>query len=133
MREVLSLRVASSAVAMPAATKPAWGNPQRFLVAGLVLLLLSATATVILYLQYPAHFVGLPPPEAERQRVQGMSTVQTMQYFEQWILPGIDLREAGSIQNRRSMVYLGMVPLAGVGAIGLILMAVGWARMSRKP
>ena len=95
MREVQSLRPAPASSTTPAATKPAWGNPQRFLVAGLVVFLLAAIAAVILYIQFPTHFAGLPSPEAERQRVKSMSTLETMRYFHQWILPGIEISRAG--------------------------------------
>ncbi len=132
MREIQALRPAPVAGSMPAAEKPAWGNPQRFLVAGLVVCLLAAIAAVILYTQFPAHFAGIASPEKVRQHVKGLSPQGTRQYFHQWILPGIDIPEQAVVQSKRSSVYLGMAALACLGAIGLILAGVGVAGIVRR-
>jgi hypothetical protein len=100
--------------------------------AGLIILLLAAISAVILYEQFPSHFVGLPSPEAERQRVKSMPLQETRLYFHRWILPGIDIFEQSGVQSRRSMVYLGMATVAGLGAIGLILVGVGAAGIVRR-
>ena len=54
-------------------------------------------------------------------------TLETMRYFHGRILPGIELRESAEVKNQRSRVYLGMATLAGLAAIGAILMVVGIA------
>lgn len=100
--------------------------------AGLVVFLLAAIAAVILYEQFPAHFAGLPAPEWERQRVKRMSVEDTRRYFQRWILPGIEIYEQSGIQGRRSVVFLGMATLAGLGAIGLMLAGVGVAGIVRR-
>jgi len=132
MREVRCLRPAPASETTPADTKPAWGNSQRFLVAGLVVVLLAAVAAIILYRQSPTYFVGLPSPEAERQFVERLPILATLQYFHQRILPGIDIPEPAWVQSKRSMVSLGMATLSGVGAIGLILLGVGVAGIVRR-
>ena len=132
MREVQNLRPAPLSGELPAAEITAWGNPQRFLVAGLVVCSLAALAAVILYIQFPAHFAGLPSPETVRQHVKGLSTLETRRYFHQWILPGIDISEQAEVQSKRSMVNLGMAAIACLGAIGLILAAVGVAGIARR-
>ncbi len=116
----------------PLATKPAWGNPQRFLVAGLVVVLLAVIAAIILYHQFPTYFAGLRSPEDERKLVKSLSTLETKLYFEKWILPGIDIPEPAWVQAQRSMVSLGMAAMSGVGAIGLILLGVGVAGIVRR-
>jgi hypothetical protein len=131
MREVQDLRQAP--VAAPAAPKPAWGNPQRFLAVGLVVFLLAAIAAVIVQGQIPVqHLVGFRSPEAERQWVKGLSLVDSIQYFQQRILPGIEIPEQSGSQSQRSMVYLGLAALAGLAAVGLILAAVGVAGIVRR-
>lgn len=132
MREVQSLRRAAGSAEMPESPRPAWGNSQRFLVAGLAVFLLAAIAAVILYIQFPPHFAGLRSPDDERKLVERMSTLETMRYFQQWILPGIDIPEQGGFQSTRSMVYLGMATLAGLGAIGLVLVGIGVAGIVRR-
>jgi len=132
MREVQGLRPAPVSSTTPVGTETIWGNPQRFLVAGLAVFLLAALAAIILYVQFPTHFAGLPSPEAVRQHVKSMPTQETMQYFHRWILPGIEIREPPVFQNRRNMVYLGMATLAGLAAVGLILAGVGVARIVRR-
>ena len=37
--------------------------------------------------------------------------LETMQYFHQWILPGIEIPEQAEVQSKRSMVYLGMAAI----------------------
>ncbi|MGO9114100.1 MAG: hypothetical protein ACLP9L_33205 [Thermoguttaceae bacterium] len=56
----------------------------------------------------------------------------TIQYFHQWILPGIDIREFGGSESKRKMVYLGMATVAVVGAIGLILAGFGIVGVVRR-
>jgi len=101
------------------------------LVVGLVIFLLAALAAVILYKQLPARFAGLPSPEAERQRVKRMSIEETRLYFQRVILPGIEVYEQSGVKGRRNEVYLGVATLAGLGAIGLILIGVGVAGIVR--
>ena len=132
MRAIRSLRPASASNTTPAATKPAWGNPQRFLVAGLVVVLLAAIAAAILYIQFPAHFAGMPSPETVRQHVKSMSIKDTRFYFHRWLEPGIDISERADVQRNRSQVYLGMAALAVLAAIGLILAGVGAAGIVRR-
>jgi hypothetical protein len=132
MREVQSLRLAPISRTKPVAAKPAWGNPQRFLVVGLVLVLLAAITAIILDRQFPTRFAGLPSPETERQFVRSLPTVDTIRYFRQGILPGIEIHEHSGRESRRNMVYLGLTALAGVGAIGLILVGVGVAGIVRR-
>ena len=132
MREVQALRPAAAAVAIPATTRPAWGNPQRFLVTGLVLVLLAVIAAVILYRQFPSRLGGLRSPEAEQQRVKGLTTLETIWYFRQRILPGIEIPESPEVQRKRSMVYLGLAAVGGMGAIGLVLAGVGIAGIARR-
>ncbi len=130
MREVRSLRPTSDTTL--AAMKPAWGTPQRFCVAGSVVFVLATIAAVILYRQFPAPFVGLPSPQAERQFVQSLPTLETIRYFRLRILPGIDIAEPAGSQRQRGMVNLGLAALAGLGAIGLILTGVGLAGIVRR-
>ncbi len=134
MREVQCLRTAPApaSTAMPATTKRAWGNPQRFLMAGTVLCLLAATASVILYRQFPSLFAGLRSPQAERKFVESLPTAATIQYFRQVILPGIEVREPAGVESKRSRVYLGMAGTAVLGAIGLILLVVGTVGLVRR-
>ncbi len=131
LREVQRLRPAPDSSKTSTAAEPAWGNPQRFLAAGLVLVALAGIAAVILDTQFPAHFGGLPSPEAERQHVKSLSTLQTMEYLHARLLPGIDYYERAAVQSRRTAVYLGMAALAGLGVIGLLLVAVGIAGIVR--
>ncbi len=133
LREVKNLRPAPASDSLATAARPAWGNPQRFLAAGLVVVLLAGIAAIILNAQYPAHFRGLPDPEAERQYIEGLSTLKTMEYFHTRLLPGIDYYERAEVQSRRSTVYLGMAALAGLGLIGLVLVAVGIVGIVRRP
>jgi len=98
----------------------------------MVVVLLTVVAAVILYHQFPAHFAGLRSPEAERQIVKSLSTLETKLYFEKWILPGIDIPEPAWVQSQRSMVSLGMAALSCVGAIGLILLGVGATGIVRR-
>ena len=98
----------------------------------MVVILLAAIAAIILYHQFPTYFAGLRPPETERQLVKSLSTLETKQYFEKWILPGIDIPEPAWIQSQRSMVSLGMMAMSGVGAIGLILLGIGVAGIVRR-
>jgi DNA-directed RNA polymerase subunit RPC12/RpoP len=131
MREVQSLRPASAST--PAPAQPAWGNPQRFLVAGSVVFLLAAIAATILYRQLPPRLGGLPPsPDAARQYVKGLSPLQTLDFFHRQILPGIEIHEQADVQRKRNMVYLGLGAIATVGAIGLILVATGVAGIVRR-
>ena len=132
MREVQNLRPAPVSGAAPMAARPAWGNSQRLLVAGLVVLLLAAIAAAILHGQFSDQFGRLRPPEAERQFVEGLSTLKTIQYFQQWILPGIDIHEQAGFQIKNSTVYLGMEVLTGLGTIGLILAAIGVVGIVRR-
>ncbi len=132
MREVRSLRPANVSDIMPATAKPAWGNPQRFLVAGVTVIVLAAIAAIILDRQSPARFPGLRPPEAQREFVKKLSLLHTVLYFRQVILPGIEISEAPGRENARKMVSLGMAALAGVGAIGLILVGVGISGLVRR-
>ena len=132
MREVQNLRPGPIADAMPAAREGAWGKPQRFIATGLVVVLLAAIAAAILYNQFPTHFAGMRSPEAERQFVKRLSTRQTKEYFHRWILPGINVYEQSEVQGKRSEVYIGMGILAGVGAIGLILVGIGIAGIARR-
>jgi len=132
MRDVQSLRPAPVSDSSSLTARPAWGTPGRFVVAGLVIVLLAAIVAIILCTQFPAHFGGLPSPEAVRERVKGMPTLATMKYFHQWILPGIDIREQAGSERRRKMVYLGMASVAGVGAIGLILVGIGLVGVVRR-
>jgi hypothetical protein len=132
LREVRSLRPAQASAATRAQTDSTWGNPQRFLAAGVVVLLLAGIQAVILYRQLPAQFARLPTPEAEAQRVKKMSTVELKVYFHQVILPGIELPERAGNQSKRSMVYLGMASLSVFGAIGLILAGIGIAGIIRR-
>jgi hypothetical protein len=117
---------------MPVATKPAWGNPQRFLVAGVVLFVLAAIAADILYRQFPSLYPGLRSPQAEEQYVKSLSTLETMKYFRMQILPGIEIYQPAEIQNKRARVYLLMAAVAGLGAIGLILATVGVVGIVRR-
>jgi hypothetical protein len=130
MREVQGLRPAAGA--MPAAAQPAWGNPQRFLVAGLAVFLLAAIAAIILYRQLPPRLAGLPSPEEGRELVKGLPPVDTIRFFRTRIKPGIEIREPPEFQRRRSRVYLGLAATAVVGTIGLILVTVGVAGVIRR-
>jgi len=132
MRDIRSLRPAATASTTPAVSKPAWGNSQRFLVVGLVVFLLAAIAAVILFEQVPAHFSGLPSPDAMRQTIKRMSIEESRWFFHHRILPGIEVYEQPAIQSKRSMVYLGMATLASLGAIGLIVAGVGVAGIVRR-
>jgi hypothetical protein len=132
MREIQSLRRAPVSDTKLATVKPAWGNPQRFLVVGLAVVLLTAIAATILYMQFPAHFRGLSAPETVRERIKKVSTLTTIRYFHEVILPGIDFPEQPGREGKRSIVYLGMATLAGVGAIGAILAGVGLAGIVRR-
>lgn len=132
LREIQFLSLAPASDATSGAAQFAWGNPQRFLAAGLVVVLLAVIAAVILYTQFPGHFRGLPSPEVESQHVKGMSTLQTMDYFHRRILPGIDYFERADVQGRRDMVYLGMAALAGLALVGVVLVAVGIAGIVRR-
>ena len=131
MREIRSLRAAMASAALPAA-KPAWGNPQRLLVAGFVVLLLAAIAAAILYGQFPRHFARFRSPQSEQQFVKSLPTLETMRYFHQRLLPGLESSEEVGSQSKRSIVYLGMIMLAGLGAIGLILVAAGITGIVRR-
>jgi hypothetical protein len=130
MREVQDLRAATSTI--PAAAKPAWGNPQRFLVAGLVVFLLAAIAAIILYPQLSQRRAGRASPEDVRQYVKSLPLRESIKYFHLYILPGIDSPEPPEVERKRNMVYLGMGASAAVGAIGLILAAVGVAGIVRR-
>ncbi len=130
MREVQGLRQAADAT--PAAAQTAWGNPQRFLVAGLVVFLLAAIAAIILYRQLPPRLAGLPSPEEGREFVKGLSPLRTIEFFHKRILPGIEIREPPEFQRRRSRAYIGMAVAAVVGTIGLMLMTVGVAGIVRR-
>lgn len=130
MRAVQNLRPASTT--LPAEAKPAWGNPQRLLVAGLVIVSLAAISAVILYIQFPTHFAGLRPPEQERQFVKSLPPLETMRYFRTRILPGIELYESAEVQRKEKMVYLGMGSLAVFAAIGLSLVGVGVTGIMRR-
>ncbi len=132
MRAVQSLRPASASSTTPTGTKPAWGNPQRFLVAGLVVCLLAVIAAAILYRQFPTKFAGFPSPEEVRQHIKGLSPVATIQYFNARIQPGIEIPEPPEYQSKRNMVYVGMAISAGVAAIGLFLAGIGIAGVVRR-
>ena len=127
MRDILGLRPAPAAETALGATRSDWGNPQRFLVAGLAVLLLSAIAASILYLQFPAHFPGIRSPEEVRQRIKQMSIQETRIYFHRWIEPGIEISEGTAVDSKRGMAYFGMVAAGAVAAIGLILIGIGLA------
>ena len=133
MREVRALRPTVDAPATPGRARPAWGNPQRLLVVGIVVLLLAAAGAAIEYRQLPTHFRGLRSPEAERQFVKGLGVGPTIIYYYQRIRPGIDAPQEEFVRSERNKVYLALTPFAGVGAIGLILAGVGIARMRRPP
>jgi hypothetical protein len=94
--------------------------------------MLSAIAAIILCRQLPAPFAGLLLPQAEEHRVMSMSTLEVRQYFHQWILPGIEIPQRAGVESQRSIAYLGMAALAGVGTIGLILAGVGLAGIVRR-
>jgi hypothetical protein len=132
MREVQSLHRAPTSEVQLGETRVGWGIPQRFIVTGLTVIFLAATAAVILYIQFPAHFSRLPSADAVRQRVKAMSTLSTIVFFHQRILSGIDIREQAGNESRRKMVYLGMGALAVFGTVGLILVGVGLADLARR-
>ena len=67
-----------------------------------------------------------------RQHVKSLSPQETRLYFHRWILPGIDIAEQVGVQSKRSTVYLGMVIVACLGAIGLVLAGVGVAGIVRR-
>jgi hypothetical protein len=127
LRDIRNLRPALPADATPAAARPGWGNSQRFLVAGLAVLLLAALAAAILYEQFPPHFAGLPSPEAVRERIKQMSLQDTRAYFHRAIEPGIEISEGPVVDRERSMADLGMAAVGGVAAVGLILVGIGVA------
>ena len=132
MRAVQSLRPAPALTTAPARSQPEWGNPQRFLVAGLVIVLLAAIAAAILYIQFPTHFAGLRTPEQEREFVKSLPPLETMRYFRTRILPGIEIYEWAGIQRKQNIVNLGMASLAILAAIGMILVGVGITGIVRR-
>jgi len=132
MREVQLLCPAPASDAAPTVEKTAWGTPERVLALGLVLLLLAAIAAAIFYSQIPKPFAGLSSPEIERQRVERLSTMKTILYFRQVILPGIELHDRPGLEGRRSSAYLGLSVTAVLGAIGLLLAAIGGMGIMRR-
>ena len=134
MREIQRLRSVPSEVHDSATIHPAvnmnWGNPQRFLVAGLVILVLAAVAAIILYRQLPTRVVAAP--EEVRQYLRSLPTEDTIQFFHRRLLPGIEMREQGEFESSRGKIYLGLAALAAFGAIGLLLAAIGFAGIARK-
>ncbi len=131
MREIRALRTATDSRATPVQAKSAWGNPQRFLVIGIVIVLLAAAGAAIVYRQIPTHFFGVRSAEAERQFVKSLGVGRAIIYFHQQIRPGIDAPQEEVVRSERNKVYLGLAPFAGVGAIGLILAGVGVAGIVR--
>jgi hypothetical protein len=96
-------------------------------VAGIAILALAAIAGTILYKQMPTRFPGLRTPDEERKYIQSMPPEVSIQYFHQRLLPGIEYYEQAEFQSRRDKVYIGLAVLAGIGVIGLILVAIGAA------
>ena len=132
MREIQSLRPAPLSVRRLRPARPAWGNPQRFLVAGLVVFLLAAIAAVILYRQIPT----ATSPDFDRRRPRGSGSracrpMETIQYFHRGFCRGSRSPSRPELQSQRSMVYLGMAAWP-LGAVGLILAAVGVAGIVRR-
>ena len=132
MREVLALRRAPDSAGEAASIRPVWGNPQRLLVAGLIILLLAAAGALIVYLQFPTHFRGVPTPEAVRQHVKRLTPAETIVFFRSNILPGLEAPQEGPVQAARSKVYIGLAALGGLGGVGLILTGAGVAGMVRR-
>ena len=95
--------------------------------AGLVVCLLAAIAAAIVYGQIPPKLAGIRSPEAERQLITRMLTLETMHYFHAQIRPGMDIPEPPQQQRTRSTAYVGMGLVAALGTIGFILAAVGIA------
>jgi hypothetical protein len=128
LREMQGLRRVS--LTRPsAAAQSGWGNSQRFLVAGTIIFVLAAVAAVTIYWQIPTRYKSA---EEIRQMVGRKTTWQTVQYFHGELLPGIELREREIYEAPREQALIGVAALAGLGAIGLILAAVGVVGLARK-
>lgn len=133
MREIQNLHPASIPFPTTTATaKPAWGNPQRFLVVGLMVFVLAVIVAIVLYRQIPPRFAGIPSPEAEREIIKHLSLVQKMLFFHHSILPGIEIPQQAQARSESTGLYLGLAAMAGLGAIGLIFAGIGAAKLGRR-
>jgi hypothetical protein len=127
MTEIRALRpaVEASATAKP---KTSWGNSQRLLAAGLLLVLLATLAEGLLFSQFPSERAVRAWLGEEEKYVRTLSPWATVAAFRQQIQHGVEMPQAAGIQTRRQMVYIGMGFVAVLGGIGLLLTGVGVAR-----
>jgi hypothetical protein len=130
LRGIQGLRRSPASGARQSAEKPAWGNPQRFLVVGMLIFVLATLAAGIVYWQTPP--ARYKTPSEIREMVGKKTTLQRIQYFHDNLLSGIELREREELQAPHERAMLGEVVLGGIGAIGVVLAVVGGVGLVRK-
>jgi len=127
MGEIRRLQPAGTAVA---ATVSKWGGPQRFLLAGLVLLVIAGVAAAVFYgLSYSAHQRMTAYIEQQREVARHRKAWESLQYFRYQLSPGIDALDFANYQRYLETLAIGKV-LAGIAAAaGAVLAGVGIAGM----
>ncbi len=127
MGEIRRLQPAGTTAA---ATVPKWGGPQRFLLAGVVLLVIAGVAAAVFYgLSYSAHQRMSAYIEQQREIARHRKAWESLQYFRYQLAPGIDALDFANYRRYLETLAIGKV-LAGIAAAaGAVLAGIGIAGM----
>src|SRR5690349_11502497 len=87
MGEIRRLHPAAQAVATVASK---WEGPQRFLVIGLLLIVVAAVAAAVLFWQYPSEQRIATQIERYRRDVQALKPWEAIQFYRRYLAPGIE-------------------------------------------
>jgi hypothetical protein len=134
MGEIRRLPTAGVSASQPKiVVKSKWGGAQRLVAAGVVVLALAGILTVVL--AYDQHTFNKMVDEAIRQQRESVrlkGTWESLIHFRSQLAPGIDLPIAAQFTEQRQRLAVDMVIAIVLGTIGIILVGIGIAALTRK-
>ena len=131
MGEIRRLRPAEGPEAISAESK--WGIPQRFLVVGIILVLLAGIVVAVLgSLQYSDNQRFSAAIERQRDAVLHLPPWVAIQLYRYSIAPGIETTLEERFQGSREKMAVGMVIAGLTGMLGAVFATVGVVGLSRR-
>jgi hypothetical protein len=131
MSEIRALPPAASADSQQSST---WGLPQGLSLFGAVILLAASCVAGYFYWQRPRAPTTAVVAEAVQVNIEGMSLLESVQYFRERLQPGLDPEKTPPEKAYERVVaqyWSWMGILAALGSAGAALVVVG-LRMARR-
>ena len=99
-------RLPRTAETAKAARPPAqWGDPQRYLLAGLILIFIAVIAAAIIYRQYPTEAAITGWFEHQKAMFQGYKPWDALQYYRRQLVPGVSPAQRGKMAPGRARCW----------------------------